>query len=555
GGFSGFATVMAGQIVVANPLALSGPSVATSNVVGGIVFSNITSATFGGLGVLGNASTSTAGIGLTNTAGQAVTLSVGSDRGTFTTYSGQLSGSGSFVKIDPTYTLRVQTTNAIYTGDTLINEGTLDVNFGGWFPFGPGAGNLFVGSTAVVGLRTVNSNGTYNVNGLSGSGIIEGFNGAGTKSIVVGNNNATSLFSGSVLNTDPASTFGPLAITKVGTGTFTLTGTNTYTSPTTVNAGVLAIAGDGSISNSASITIGTGALLDFSGQTSGGATLGGGVTNQILRGFGSIKGNLTLGDLASLAPGTNAAPGSLAFSNNLAMSSGVSLSFHAGAATDLAAVGGNLALNGTLSILDGGGITNSTYTLFTYGGTLTTNGSPTILTIGNLPNSNFTYTISITTPHQVNLVVGCPTCTSADPFAAWQSHYFPADGPNAAGSADPDHDGVSNTNEFLAGFNPTNSAAYPHIISVAKINTADINVTYLGANGDNTWSPGIASRTNVLEFTTGTATGGYSNNFASTGQTNILSGGSGFGVVTNMIDSGGATNRPSRYYRVRVLAP
>jgi hypothetical protein len=59
----------------------------------------------------------------------------------------------------------------------------------------------------------------------------------------------------------------------------------------------------------------------------------------------------------------------------------------------------------------------------------------------------------------------------------------------------------------------------------------------------------------VLEFAAGTASGGYSNNFASTGQTNILSSGTGLGVVTNMVDPGGATNIPSRYYRVRVLLP
>jgi hypothetical protein len=41
----------------------------------------------------------------------------------------------------------------------------------------------------------------------------------------------------------------------------------------------------------------------------------------------------------------------------------------------------------------------------------------------------------------------------------------------------------------------------------------------------------------------------------STGQTNILSGGTGLGIITNMVDSGGATNTPSRYYRVRVLVP
>jgi PKD repeat protein len=143
------------------------------------------------------------------------------------------------------------------------------------------------------------------------------------------------------------------------------------------------------------------------------------------------------------------------------------------------------------------------------------------------------------------------------PFAWWQLGYFGGtNNPSAAPDADYTGTGMSNTNKFLAGFNPTNSAAYLHIISIAKTNTTDINVRYLGANGDSTWSPGIASRTNVLEFTTGTANGSYSsNNFASTGQTNILSGGTGLGVVTNMIDSGGATNTPSRYYRVRVLAP
>ena len=110
-----------------------------------------------------------------------------------------------------------------------------------------------------------------------------------------------------------------------------------------------------------------------------------------------------------------------------------------------------------------------------------------------------------------------------------------------------------NTNEFLSGFNPTNAAAYAHVISIVK-QGADMNVTFLGANGDNTWSPGVTARTNVLEFTTGTANGSYSNNFASTGQSDVLSGGNGLGTVTNLVDPGGATGA-SRYYRIRVIAP
>ena len=143
-------------------------------------------------------------------------------------------------------------------------------------------------------------------------------------------------------------------------------------------------------------------------------------------------------------------------------------------------------------------------------------------------------------------------------FTTWQHNYFtPAELGNPAYSgpnADPLGKGISNTNQFLAGFNPTNSAAYPHVISIAKANTSNLVITYLGASGDSTWVPGFASRTNVLEYTSGTANGSYSNNFVSTGQTNILSGGIGLGTVTSFIETNVVTG-PTRYYRVRVLVP
>ncbi len=146
-----------------------------------------------------------------------------------------------------------------------------------------------------------------------------------------------------------------------------------------------------------------------------------------------------------------------------------------------------------------------------------------------------------------------------DPFAWWQQFYGLTNncafcGPNASHTGD----GMSNTNKFMAGFNPTNAAAYLHVISLATTNTMDINVIYLGANGDTNYGPGIASRTNILEYSTGTADGSYNGTFLpvpSARATNILSGGTGTGIVTNMVDPGGATNMPSRYYRVRVLLP
>jgi PKD repeat protein len=124
----------------------------------------------------------------------------------------------------------------------------------------------------------------------------------------------------------------------------------------------------------------------------------------------------------------------------------------------------------------------------------------------------------------------------------------------AADSSDADGDGVSNTNEFLTGFNPTNATAFAHIISLVP-SGGDMVITYLGASGDTNYLGGPSLRTNLLEYSTGTADGSYTDNFAGAGVSQILSNGDGSGVVTNMVDPGAATNWPSRYYRVRVLVP
>jgi hypothetical protein len=58
----------------------------------------------------------------------------------------------------------------------------------------------------------------------------------------------------------------------------------------------------------------------------------------------------------------------------------------------------------------------------------------------------------------------------------------------------------------------------------------------------------------VIDWATGTGDGGFAANFVGA-ITNILGGGNGSGVVTNFVDSSGATNGPARYYRVRVQIP
>jgi pectate lyase len=132
------------------------------------------------------------------------------------------------------------------------------------------------------------------------------------------------------------------------------------------------------------------------------------------------------------------------------------------------------------------------------------------------------------------------TIPVADPFSSWQSNYFGCVScPQAAPNADPLGKGISNTNQFLLGLNPTNPASVFRILSVAP-QSNDVVVT---------WATG-AGPTNVVQATGGDATGGYLNNFTDiSGAIPIPGSGD---TTNNYRDVGGATNNPSRYYRIRL---
>ena len=105
----------------------------------------------------------------------------------------------------------------------------------------------------------------------------------------------------------------------------------------------------------------------------------------------------------------------------------------------------------------------------------------------------------------------------------------------ADAALDNDGDGQSNLAEFLAGTDPNNSASAFRITGVVRTNN-DFLIT---------WMTGIG-RTNALQATNGD---GYStNNFA-----DIFTVTNALGTVTNYLDIGGATNKPSRFYRIRLV--
>jgi polygalacturonase/PKD repeat protein len=162
--------------------------------------------------------------------------------------------------------------------------------------------------------------------------------------------------------------------------------------------------------------------------------------------------------------------------------------------------------------------------------------------------ANFTHTYaagSYTVTLTASNFVGASTLVSNNlinvltALQSWQIQYFGStSNPAADPNADPDGDGMSNMEEFLAGTDPTNSTSALRIASVVQtIN--DVVVTW-------TYGPG---KTNALQETAGADDGSYqTNNFA-----DIFTVTNTVGTITNYLDVGAATNTPSRFYRVRLV--
>jgi autotransporter-associated beta strand protein len=137
------------------------------------------------------------------------------------------------------------------------------------------------------------------------------------------------------------------AFTKAGTSTVTLRGTNTYGGATVVAGGTLALAGEGSLTNSPVLQINAGATLNVSGRTGGSMTL---VAGQTLKGSGTFTGGLITGSGSTLSPG--ASPGTLTVNGSLTMDAGSTFTVElnglaAGTEYDQVAMGGGaLTLNG-----------------------------------------------------------------------------------------------------------------------------------------------------------------------------------------------------------------
>ena len=156
-----------------------------------------------------------------------------------------------------------------------------------------------------------------------------------------------------------------------------------------------------------------------------------------------------------------------------------------------------------------------------------------------------TFTVALTASNQFGtssiILTNLITAITPTPFQAWQLQYFHCtDCPQAADTADPDGDGQNNQAEFLLGTCPTNSLSALRITLVVRQGN-DVAIGWATAGG----------RTNIVQAAPGGGNGNYTNNFVDLSAPVII-GGSG-DATTNYTDIAGATNRPSRFYRIRFV--
>ena len=284
---------------------------------------------------------------------------------------------------------------------------------GSAFRFNSGGGNTSFGSlnatfdlgvnSAILSCRNA---GTLNLGALQGgSGTRVTGQGSDSGTVVwsIGNNNLSTLFSGTIVNGSAANDLA--AVTKVGTGTLTLSGQNTYTGPTTINTGVLALAynptngTDGSIADSTPVTLAAGAVLDVSGRSDGTFPLG---SSQALNGPGLIRGSLD-------ASGTLAPAGTLVVTNLVTLegSATVTLNLNRAASpnSDRLVASNSISFGGTLVVNNNGAALQAgdTFTLFHSAAYANAFGTLTLPTLtGNLywntSNLAVNGTISVAAP-------------------------------------------------------------------------------------------------------------------------------------------------------------
>ncbi|MGD0057895.1 MAG: hypothetical protein ABSD58_00615 [Verrucomicrobiia bacterium] len=403
------------------------------------------------------------------------------------------------------YQFAIGDTNASYGNSVIIsNSASLTA-----------ASTFRIGSSSTTGssncLFVVTDGGYFAVNG--GSPLTVGNRGGTLSAASASYNNTVIVGNGGVINIpDHSIVVGNSATMESG-----ISCSSCAAGGTTATGNFFIVEAGGVVSNATQIAITTSNTLALYGGIFGGGSLTylGSITNYgVFQGWGTIVGSLNTGsNVFNNALGFTAVSnqvGALVLSNGFTTATNTVLQISLGTNYYPIAVGlgqadppasalvsnNDLVLNGIINFVNSGGFTDTTYTLFTYPTSLVGVNSNKFIcapVIGTVPNPSLTYAISTSTPGQINLIVGCTNC--APPVTP-----------------------------------------VPSITSITRVNSGHDILLQWNTNG---------TTNNHVQVTTGTANGSYSaSGFANLANIVVTT------ATTNYVDVGGATNTPSRYYRI-----
>jgi len=364
-------------------------------------------------------------------------------------------------------------------------------------------GNLRFGSSPIVFKTGL---GSATLGAISGSGplVLTGYDqvnhvyGTDAIALTVGGNNASTNYSAAI------SGLGSLA--KDGTGTMTLSGTNTYSGTTTINGGTLNI---------------TGTLNSAAGT----ATINSGGT---LAGSGTVARATTVAGSGTISPGNGGSgtAGTLTLSGGLTFNAGAVLNMDlAGTTTsDKIAASGAFSASGTTTIhltALGGFAGSGSYALITGA----TGISADNFSVGSVP-SGYVCTLSAN-----GSALSAVLMTLAE---SWRQTNFgtTSNSGEAADSADPDADGMTNAAEYTAGTDPKSASSVLRVNAIAT-NANDVAMSF----------PSVAGKTYRLERSETLQDGSWlpvQNNIAGTGD------------VLEVVDPGGMA-QTKRFYRLVIV--
>ena len=360
--YSGVTDVQSGTLRIANASAI--PLASNLNV-----------------GAAGTADLNSLGVNLGSISGSgAITLGSGTltigGNGLASAFAGSISGTGGLVKIaGETLTLSGANT---YTGATTISVGDLLIGAVNALPTGTA-----VNIAAAGGLNLTTF--AQQVAGITGSGTLT----IGTGALIVGDNTNTA-FSGTIIGTGP--------LTKIGTGTWSLSGNSPYTGVVTVAGGIIEVLannaiGDPIVMAGAQINLAPGVTVSTEPLTLAGTGSDGKGALQVITGAATWAGAINFSADASTGAGAGA---TLTLGDTIDLSGRVLTVSGAGNTVSTGVISGA----GTLRKTDSGTLTLGGAN--TFAGTLAVNDGTVRLAASNTINGNPAVTLSSTATLDLN---------------------------------------------------------------------------------------------------------------------------------------------------------